>query len=94
MTKEEIMKIKKPFLNIVKNEIETFEFPASYEFIMVGKIKIETVNSFVKRGGEITYVGNFSCAYHCTNNPNLRPVVQERKNQERTKQESGVEQAS
>ena len=65
-----MMEAKKNYMKIVKTEITVFDPPKSYEFKMVHGIKIETVESFVKRGGRIEYIGHFSDPDHLTNNPN------------------------
>lgn len=69
------MTTRKPHLKLVKNEAEIFDAPASYQFIFIGKIKIETVGSFLNRGGAITYIGAFSDQLHATNFPEDEMVM-------------------
>lgn len=63
------MKNKNQILKIVSTSLKVFNPSANYEFKNVNGIKIETVESFLKRGGKITYIGTFSEEEHTTNNP-------------------------
>lgn len=63
------MKTKTNILKLIKTETTIFNPASTYEFKMVGNIKIETVESYLKRGGEITYLGTFSLQEHPTNTP-------------------------
>ncbi len=60
-------KSKTPFLKFGTSELETFDAPASYEFTIKDRIKIETVASFLKRGGIIEKMGKLSDAIEDAN---------------------------
>jgi hypothetical protein len=63
------MNTKTSHLKLVDKKIEIFDAPAFYKFMMVDNIKVETVSSFLNRGGTINYIGTFSDPFHPTNYP-------------------------
>lgn len=63
------MKNKSQIFKIVSTTPKVFNPPANYEFKNVNGIKIETVESFLNRGGKITYFGTFSEEERITKNP-------------------------
>lgn len=63
------MKNKIQIFKIVSTTPKVFNPPAIYEFKNVNGVKIETVESFLKRGGKITYIGVFSEEERTAKNP-------------------------
>lgn len=73
------MKVKHMHLKLVEKKNQFFDVPAFSQFITVRGIKIETVESYLKRGGTITYIGAFSDPLHPTNSLLIPPFVNDNK---------------
>lgn len=69
------MKAKTNSMKLVQTEKMIFDAPSTYEFKLVNGVKIETVESFLKRGGTITYIGSFSRPDHITNTPMITTIA-------------------
>lgn len=72
------MKVKTKFLKITPTEKTVFNPPSNYEFKLVDGVKIETLESYLKRGGSIEFIGTFSSEDHPTNSPStglLAPIL-------------------